>query len=71
VDRKRNLNTGGGRRQPAIGSQGWQDLKAIFFWSQLRLMEGVAGQEGYSSEDLLGCGLETVSNKGGGLWDGM
>jgi hypothetical protein len=34
VDRKRSLNTGGGRRQLAIGSKGWQDLEAIFLWIQ-------------------------------------
>ena len=47
MDRKRSHNMGGGRRQLAIGSLGWQDLKVIFCCSQ-----GVAGQEGYCSEDL-------------------
>ena len=29
-----SLNTGGGKRQLAIGSLGLQDLKAVFLWSQ-------------------------------------
>ena len=49
---------------------------ASFFFpleSVLRLMEGVAGQEGYCYEDLTaeGCGLERVGNNGGEDWDGM
>jgi len=30
----RSLNMGGGQRQLVVGSQGWQDLKAVFLWSQ-------------------------------------
>jgi len=33
VGRKRSLNMGGGRMQLAIGSQGWQDLKAVLLCS--------------------------------------
>ena len=33
MGRKRSLNMGGGRTQLAIGSQGWQDLKAVLLWS--------------------------------------
>jgi hypothetical protein len=29
----RSLNMVGGRTQLAIGSQGWQDLKAVLLWS--------------------------------------
>jgi hypothetical protein len=34
VDGKRYSNTGGGKGHLVLGSQGWQDLKAIFLWSQ-------------------------------------
>ena len=34
MDSKRCLNIGGGQRQLDIGSQRWQDLKAILVWSQ-------------------------------------
>jgi hypothetical protein len=33
VNKKRHRNTGGGKRECAVNSQGWQDLKVIFFWS--------------------------------------
>jgi hypothetical protein len=33
VERKSSGNTDGGTRQPAIGFQGWQDLKGVWFWS--------------------------------------
>jgi hypothetical protein len=32
VGRKRCFNMGGGQRQLAAGSQGWQDLKAVLLW---------------------------------------
>ena len=34
MDRERSVNTGGGGRELALGFQGWQDLKAVFLWSQ-------------------------------------
>ena len=33
MDRKRSLSMGRGQRQLVVGSQGWQELKAIFLLS--------------------------------------
>jgi hypothetical protein len=41
-----------GKKQFAIGSQGRQDLKAIYLESFLKIMERVAWQEDYCSEDF-------------------